>query len=98
VLNEAGVTQILEALREPMDECLPFFDLTQKQAASVRGDVTTIERRIDRPSVEGLKRELAQATVCLHLPASPLLGKAFVAKHLYRSGRPFSITSVRNPG
>src|SRR5271157_725927 len=95
VLNELGITQIRKTLREALNEPLALLDLTQQEAARVRGDVTAIERRDDRSSVEGLKCELVRATVCLHRLASPFLDKLFVAKHLYRNGRPFSITSGR---
>jgi hypothetical protein len=46
----------------------------------------------------GLKAELLRASVYLHRLAFLFLGILFLAKHLYRNERFFSIKGVRNPG
>jgi hypothetical protein len=98
VLNEFGIAQIKKALRKPIQELLALLDLAKEQTTGVRGDLASIEGSHHRPTEKALKCQLLGATVCLHRTASPFLGKGFVVKHLYRSGRLFSITGVRNPG
>ena len=78
MLDPILIPEILEAIRKAAEEVNTIIDLAQKQDASVRADVASIETSFDFSSKVGLKWKLALGTLCVHLEPAVFVSNFFV--------------------
>ena len=98
VLDQPRVAMIREAIRELLDDPNPLLHLAQQQAATVRGDRSTVEPPHNLTLKMMVKREGLLVTLCRHRAVSWVAHKVLFAKSLCTKRQPVSTPMVRNPG
>ncbi len=98
VLDQVRIAMIGEAIREPLQDAGPLFQLPQQHAAGIRGDRPAVKPGHHVPPPETVKCQILLVTLCHNKTAPSVRCKWDFNNSLTSRRAVLLINVVRNPG